>query len=201
MNKVNSKSKISVKFLTRIGMLGAIAFVLMAIQMPLPFIAPTFLQMDVSDLPIVIGSFAMGPTAAVLISALKNILHLVIKGTTTGGVGELSNFIIGSTFAVTAGLIYNRKKTYKNAVLSLLAGTIAMTAASIISNYFFIFPLYSKLIPMEAIINMGSQITSKITDLWSMMIYSIMPFNLIKGFTVSAIAMLVYKKVSIILKD
>ncbi|MDO5041074.1 MAG: ECF transporter S component [Peptoniphilus sp.] len=201
MNKVNSKSKINVKFFTRIAMLGAIAFVLMAIQVPLPFIAPAFLQMDISDLPIVIGSFAMGPISAILISALKNILHIVIKGTTTGGVGELSNFIIGSTFAVTAGLIYNRNKTYKTAVIGLLAGTIAMTVISIISNYFFVFPLYSKLIPMEAIINMGSQVTSKITDLWSMMIYSILPFNLIKGFTVSAIAMLIYKRVSPIFKD
>ena len=200
MNRVNSKTGASTRQLIRITMLSAISFLLMAYQIPLPFIAPSFIQMDVSDLPIVVGSFAMGPVAGILISALKNILHIVIKGTTTGGVGELSNFIIGSAFAFTAGFVYSRNKTFKNAFLGLFLGSLAMTGVSIISNYYFIFPLYSKLMPMDAIIEAGSIVTLKITDLWSMMMYSILPFNLIKGFSVSALAMLIYKRVSPILK-
>ena len=94
MNRVNSKRIVSTNNLTKMAMLGVISFILMAFQVPLPFIAPHFMQMDISDLPIAVGSFAMGPFAAIIISAIKNILHIVIKGTSTAGVGELSNFII-----------------------------------------------------------------------------------------------------------
>ncbi len=200
MNRVNSKRIVSTNNLTKMAMLGVISFILMAFQVPLPFIAPHFMQMDISDLPIAVGSFAMGPVAAIIISAIKNILHIVIKGTSTAGVGELSNFIISSAFGFTAGLIYSRHKTFKTAIFSLFAGTIVMTLLAITSNYFFIFPLYSKVIPMKEIIGMASHISSKINDLWSLMIYSVLPFNLIKGFVVSAATVLIYKRVSYLLK-
>ncbi|MGO1580738.1 MAG: ECF transporter S component [Peptoniphilaceae bacterium] len=201
MNRVNESSRSRVKDMTRIGMLSAIAFIFMYFSVPVTFVAPEFIKLDISDLPILIGSFAMGPIAGVIICAFKNILIILIKGTTTGGIGELSNFIIGSGFAISAGLIYNRKKTYKTAVVALLIGTILMTSLAVISNYYFIFPLYANFMPMEAIINAGAAVTSKITDLWSMMVYSIIPFNLLKGFIVSAITILIYKKVSFLLKD
>lgn len=201
MNKVNSKNFSNVKIMTRVGMLGAIAFILMYFQIPLAFIAPEFMKLDISDLPVLIGAFAMGPVQGIMISALKNVLHLAIKGTSTGGVGELSNFIVGSMFAVSAGFIYKKDRTFKGAIIGLFIGTIVMTICATVSNYFFIFPLYSKLIPMEAIINAGSAITTKITDLWSMMLYSIIPFNLLKGFTTSIITILIYKKVSPIFKN
>ncbi|MGO3751917.1 MAG: ECF transporter S component [Peptoniphilaceae bacterium] len=201
MNRVNESSRSRVKDMTRIGMLSAIAFIFMYFSVPVTFVAPEFIKLDISDLPILIGSFAMGPIAGVIICAFKNIFIILIKGTTTGGIGELSNFIIGSGFAISAGLIYNRKKTYKTAVIALLIGTILMTSLAVISNYYFIFPLYANFMPMEAIINAGAAVTSKITDLWSMMVYSIIPFNLLKGFIVSAITILIYKKVSFLLKD
>lgn len=201
MNKVSSRNSLNVRVMTKIGMLGAVAFILMYFQFPLAFIAPSFMQVDISDLPILIGSFALGPVPAILISALKNVLHLAIKGTSTGGVGELSNFIISSVFAVTAGMVYKKKRTFKGAILGLFLGTIVMTITAIISNYFFIFPLYAKLMPMEAIINAGSKITSRITDLWSLMIYSVLPFNLLKGFITSAVTILIYKRVSIMFKN
>ena len=201
MNKVNVRSRSKVRLLTRVGMLSAIALVLTYIRFPLGFIAPSFINLDISDLPTLVGAFSMGPIAGILISAVKNILDMLIKGSSTGGIGELSNFIIGSVFAISASLIYGRNKTYKNALIGLLTGTVVMTIVAVISNYYFIFPLYSKFMPMEAIINAGSAITSKITDLWTMMLYSIVPFNLIKGSIVSIFTLLIYKRVSEFLKD
>lgn len=201
MNKVNSRNDSNVKIMTRVGMLGAIAFILMYFQIPLAFIAPQFMKMDISDLPVLIGAFAMGPIQGVMIAALKNVLHIAIKGTSTGGIGELSNFIISSMFALSAGMIYKKNKTFKGAIIGLLLGTIITTFAAVISNYYFIFPLYSKVMPMEAIINAGAAVTSKITDLWSMMMYSVVPFNLLKGFSTSVVTILIYKRVSPIFKN
>ncbi|EFI42596.1 MULTISPECIES: ECF transporter S component [Peptoniphilus] len=201
MNSVKSSGRSRVKAISRIGMLGAVAFVLMYFQVPLAFVAPSFMKFDFSDLPILVGAFTMGPVAAVAISALKNVLHILIQGTHTGGIGPLSNFIVGSIFAVTAGVIYRGNKTFKNAIIGLTVGVLLMTASAVVSNYFFIFPLYAKLfMPMEAIIGAGSAITPKINSLWTMMIYSIIPFNLIKGFVVSIVTILVYKKISPLLK-
>lgn len=194
MNKVNSKS--NVKVMSRIGMLSAVAFLLMFFEFPLTFIAPSFIKLDISDLPAMVGAFTMGSVAGVIISAVKNVLHIALKGTSTGGVGELSNFIIASVLTGTAGIIYKRDNTFKGAIVGMLFGTVLMTIAAIISNYFVIFPLYANFMPMEAIINAGKAVNANISSLWDMMIYSLVPFNLIKGFLVSIVTMLIYKKIS-----
>lgn len=201
MNKVRRRSSTRTRTMTRVGMLSVIAFVLMFFQLPLTFVAPPFIKLDVAELPVLLGAFTMGPIAGVVIAFLKNILAIIFKGTTTGYVGELSNFILSATFAVVSSAIYRRNKTYKNAMVGLTLGTVAFTIMSLISNYYVIFPLYSHFMPMEAIINAGKMITPRINNLFTMMIYSILPFNLIKGFTVSAVMMFIYKKVSPILKD
>lgn len=182
-------------------MLSVIGFVLMYFQLPLTFVAPPFMKLDISDLPVLMGAFTMGPVYGIIIAALKNLMHIIFKGTMTAGVGELSNFIISSTFAFVSSYFYRKHKTYKGAVLSLTIGVLAMTILAMMSNYFVVFPLYAKVMPMEAIIAMGSAITSKITGLFTMMLYSVLPFNLIKGFTTSAVMMLVYKKVSPLFKN
>lgn len=194
MNKVNSKS--NVKVMSRIGMLSAVAFLLMFFEFPLTFIAPSFIKLDISDLPAMVGAFTMGPVAGIIISAVKNVLHIALKGTSTGGVGELSNFIIASVLTGTAGIIYKRDNTFKGAIVGMLFGTVLMTIVAIISNYFVIFPLYANFMPMEAIINAGKAVNANISSLWDMMIYSLVPFNLIKGFLVSIVTMLIYKKIS-----
>lgn len=201
MNKVNSSSMIRTKDMTKVGMLSVIAFILMYFQLPITFVAPPFMKLDISDLPVLMGAFTMGPVFGIIIAALKNILHIVFKGTMTAGIGELSNFIISSTFAFVSAYFYRKHRTYKGAIISLTLGVLAMTALAMLSNYFVVFPLYAKVMPMDAIIAMGSAITSKITGLFTMMIYSVLPFNLIKGFTTSAVMMLVYKKISPIFKD
>lgn len=194
MNNVNSKS--SVKSLSRIGMLSAIGVLLMFFEFPLTFIAPEFVKIDVSDVPALVGSFAMGPVAGVIISALKNILKILIRGTSTGGIGEMSNFIIASIFAFTAGMIYSKNKNIKGAIIGMLVGTVTMTILAIVSNYYVIFPLYSNFMPMEAIINAGRAVNSNINSLWDMMILSLVPFNLIKGLLEAAVTMLIYKRIS-----
>jgi len=201
MNRVNSSSVLKTREMTKIGMLSVIAFILTYLQFPIAFVAPSFMQVDISDLPVLIGAFTMGPVYGIIIAAFKNILALIFKGTMTAGVGELSNFIVSSAFAVTASLVYRNKRTYKGAILSLIVGVLSMTALAMISNYFVVFPLYGKVMPMEAIIEMGRAITPRINGLFSMMIYSVLPFNLIKGFTTSAVMMLVYKRISPIFKN
>ena len=193
MNKVNTSTMIRTKDMTKVAMLSVIGFVLMYFQLPLTFVAPPFMKLDISDLPVLMGAFTMGPVYGIIIAALKNLMHIIFKGTMTAGVGELSNFIISSTFALVSSYIYRKHRSYKGAVLSMTVGVLAMTILAMASNYFVVFPLYGKVMPMEAIIAMGSAITPKITGLFTMMIYSVIPFNLIKGFTTSAVMMLVYK--------
>ena len=201
MNKVNTSTMIRTKDMTKVAMLSVIGFVLMYFQLPLTFVAPPFMKLDISDLPVLMGAFTMGPVYGIIIAALKNLMHIIFKGTMTAGVGELSNFIISSTFALVSSYIYRKHRTYKGAVLSMTVGVLSMTILAMASNYFVVFPLYGKVMPMDAIIAMGSAITPKITGLFTMMIYSVLPFNLIKGFTTSAVMMLVYKKISPLFKN
>ncbi len=194
-----TKGKLTTKNLVKISVLGAIGMVLMFFDLSVWF-APGFLKLDVSDLPALLGAFAMGPMAGVIIQFLKNILSLLIEGTATGGVGELSNFFVGSVFCYTAGCIYYRNKTFKNAILGLGLGVITMTIAASLSNYFIVFPLYSKvMIPMDKIVEMGSKVNRHVVDFKSLILYSVVPFNLLKGTVTSAVTLLLYKKLSPIL--
>ena len=109
---MNQTKKLKTREITTIGMLGAIATVLMLFEIPLPF-APSFYEIDFSEVPVLVGCFAMGPIAGVLIELVKIVLNFVINGTVTAGVGEVANFIIGISFCVPAGLIYRHKKSKK----------------------------------------------------------------------------------------
>lgn len=195
-----SKDALSTKNLVRISVLGAIGMVLMFFDISTWF-APPFLKIDISDLPALIGSFAMGPMAGVLVQFVKNILSLMIEGSGTGGVGELSNFIVGSVLVYSAGYIYYRKKTFKRAVIGLVVGVLSMTLLASLSNYFIVFPLYGKIMPMDKIIEMASGINRYVVDYKTMILYAVVPFNILKGTIVSLITLLIYKRVSPILHD
>lgn len=196
-----SRDQWTTRTMVKVSIMAVIAFILMFFEFPLLWIAPPFIKIDISDLPALLGAFAMGPMVGVIIQLLKNVLNVVLEGSTTGGVGEFANFVVGSAFAYTAGAIYFKKKTFGRAIAGLLIGTIVMTAVITVANYYFIFPFYAKLfgMPIQTLVDMGAGISSKITDLWSLMIYSIVPFNLLKGIILSAITILLYKKVSPIL--
>lgn len=184
-----------------VGMLGAIAVVLMLFEFPLPFIAPPFYELDFSEVPILIGAFAFGPAAGILTELVKILLNLVINGTDTAFVGELANFLIGCAFMVPASLIYKRKKNRKNAMFGLAAGVVTMTVVGVFVNALVLIPFYAKaFMPIEAIIEMGRAIWPQINGIWTFAVLTVAPFNIVKGILVSVITMLLYKHISPILK-
>ena len=184
----------------KISVLGALAFIIMLFEVSIPFF-PGFLKMDLSDVPPLLGSFALGPMAGVIIQLIKNILHVVIRGTHTAGIGELSNFILGSIFVFTAGSIYFMKKDKRHAVIGMAVATLMMSLAGILTNYYMIIPFYTKAMgwPLDTIIEMGTAANPRIVDLKTMIIYGVTPFNLIKGTVISVVVTLIYKKLTHIL--
>ena len=196
-----NKKKMTTKMLTQIGMLGAIAVVLMLFEIPLPF-APSFYEIDFSEVPVLIGCFSMGPLAGAMIELVKIILNFVINGTMTAGVGEVANFIIGCSLCVPAGIIYKKNKTKKGAMVGLIAGTLFMTVLGCFVNAYILLPTYAAAfqIPIDGLIEMGAAVNGNINSLFTFVMFAIVPFNLLKGVLDSIIVMAVYKKISPILK-
>lgn len=186
--------------MVKISVLAVLAFIIMLFEIVVPFF-PGFLKMDLSDVPALLGAFALGPIAGVVIELLKNILHIVIRGTNTAGIGELSNFILGAVFVFTAGSIYFLKKDKKHAIIGMAVATIMMSIAGILTNYYMIIPFYTKAMgwPLDTIIEMGTLANSRIIDLKTMIIYGVTPFNILKGVVISVVVTLIYKKLAPIL--
>jgi riboflavin transporter FmnP len=198
---VRRDSKIGVKAIVQIGMLSAVAVVLMLFEVPLPF-APSFYEIDFSEVPILVGCFVMGPAAGAIIEFIKILLNFVINGTVTAGVGELANFLIGCSLCVPAGMIYKRNHTRKGALIGLATGTVIMTALGCVMNAFVLLPAYAKAfqMPIDALVGMGTAVNAHITSLSTFVIFAVAPFNLLKGVLDSLIVLLIYKKISPILK-
>lgn len=177
------------------GMLGALAGVLMLFDFPLP-IAPSFLQMDIAELPCLFAGFFMGPLQGFLVIVVKILVKLVIKGSNTAFVGEFSNLVGSALFVCTAALIYKKNHTKKGAMISMVVSTLIVSVAYVFMNAFVMFPLYSSLygLPMEAIIGMGNAVNPLVTNELTMMLFCVFPFNLIKYTIVSLITYLVYKR-------
>ncbi len=197
-SRVNYKST---KVMVQIAMLSAVAIVLMLFEFPLPF-APSFYKLDFSELPVVIGAFAIGPAAGVMIEAIKILLNFLVNGSTTAGVGEFANFLIGCAFVFPAALIYSRHKSKKNAAVGLAVGTVLMTVVGCFLNAYVLLPAYAAAFHWEisALIALGSAVNPAIQSLWGFILLAVAPFNLLKGILVSVITMLIYKKISLILK-
>lgn len=183
------------------GMLSAIAFILMFIEIPVPMLIPSFIKMDISDLPALLGSFALGPVYGIVISLLKNILIMIIKGSSSAGVGELSNFILGAVFTFLAGLIYKRHKNIRGAIAGAVIGAAAMAAMSLPSNYFIVYPAYVKFygLPMDVIVGMYQVILPYADSLLKCLVIFNIPFTFVKGMIDVAICFLIYKPLSPIL--
>ena len=198
---MNKKRKLRTREITTIGMLGAIATVLMLFEIPLPF-APSFYEIDFSEVPILVGCFALGPVAGVLVELIKIILNFVINGTITAGVGEVANFLIGVSFCIPAAIIYKKKKTKKAAMLGLVVGTIVMAIFGCFINAYVLLPTYAKAfqIPIDGLIAMGTAVNASIDSLMTFVVFAVLPFNLLKGILDSIIVLLIYKKISPILK-
>ena len=198
---VKREPKVRVRTIVQIGMLSAIAVVLMLFEIPLPF-APSFYEIDFSEVPVLIGCFVMGPMAGIVIELVKILLNLLINGTMTAGVGEIANFFIGCAFCVPAGIIYKKMHTRKGALIGMAVGTVIMTFLGCFLNAFVLLPAYAAAfqMPIDALVSMGTAVNANITSLLTFVMFAVAPFNLLKGILVSLIVLLIYKKISPIFK-
>lgn len=193
---VAEKTKVNTRTFVQIGMLSALAIILMQFEIPLPF-APAFYKIDFSEVPVLIGCFSMGPFAGVLIELIKVILNVAIKGTMTMGIGDAANFLIGCAFCVPAALIYQKKRTKSGAVTGMVVGTVIMTILGCVLNAYILLPVYAKAfeMPLDALVSMGTEVNGAITGLMTFVLFAVAPFNLLKGILVSLIVFFVYKKI------
>ena len=189
---------INTKSIAVMGRMSAIGFILMVLEFPLPFIIPPFIKFDFSELPAIITAFALGPVQGIVVCLVKNLLHLFI--TSTAGVGELSNFILGAIFVGSAGAIYKYKKTRTGAFVGSLLGAVLMAVISIATNYFKTYPFYTNFMPMEGIIGAYQAILPAADSLLKCLVIFNLPFNFVKGIIDAVICFVVYKKLSPILK-
>lgn len=189
--------------LAMIGMFSAIAMILHVLDFPI-FFAPGFYKMDFSELPVLIGSFAFGPVAGVMMEFVKILLKLCVKGTSTAFIGDLANFVVGCSLILPASAVYSFKKTKKSAVIACIVGTLVMTIFGTAFNAVYLLPAFSKFygMPMEAILAMGTEVNplAKEGSIISFVVACVAPMNLIKGTLVSVVTLLIYKPLSPIIK-
>ena len=187
----------NVRMLTMTAVLSAIAVVLAFFEFPVP-LSPSFARMDLSDLPALIGAFAYGPVSGVLIELVKNALQLLTSS--TGGIGELANFIMGSSFVVAAGLIYKHHKTKKTAILACLIASVIMGVVATVVNYFILLPVFEAFMPLDQLIASFGEFMPFIKTKLDVVLFNAFPFNLLKGIGISIVTMLLYKRLTPILK-
>lgn len=183
--------------LTATAVLGAAAYLLAFLEFLVP-LTPAFARMDLSDLPALIGAFAFGPVTGVMIELVKNLLGLMTSS--TGGVGELANFLMGASYVFTAGVVYRHHKTKRMALAGGVAGSVAMGIMAAVTNYFILLPMFEQFMPLEEIIAAFGEFIPFIHTKMDVVLYNAFPFNVIKGLVITAVTMLVYKKISPVLK-
>lgn len=176
------------------AILSAVATVLMFISFPIPFLIPPFVKMDFSELPALLAAFSMGPVSGMMVCLVKNLINLLF--TTTSGVGELCNFLLGVCFVIPAGWIYKVRRTRSGALLASGAGAVAMAVLSVPVNYFISYPFYTTFMPLDTIIGMYQDLLPSVDGLLACLLIFNMPFTLLKGILDVALAFLIYKPLS-----
>ena len=191
----------SIRRMAFIAVMAAVATALMFLKIAIP-IAPSFMKMDISELPALITGFYLGPVAGFVVILIKILLHTIIEGTDTAFVGEAANIIMSSAFVVPAALIYKANRTKKGAMISLVAASVIGAVAAIFVNLWITFPLYGKLygITIDAIVGMMSGAIPAIKNGFTLMLFSIFPFNLIKHIATSILTWLLYKRTGKLLR-
>lgn len=184
-----------------IGIFAAIAAVLMYLEFPLPF-APGFYELDFSEIPVLICSFSLGPVAGVVCEFVKEILKLLLKGTSTAFVGDLANFVVGCSLILPASAVYFANKTKKGAVIGMVVGTLCITVVGSLFNAVYLIPAFSVLFgqPLDVIVGMGTAINPAITSVNTLVLFAVVPFNLLKGVADSVITFLLYKHIERLLR-
>ena len=191
--KVTPAKRISV-----VGICAAIATVLHMLDFPLLFLAPEFYKLDFSELPVMLCGFYLGPSATVACEAVKILLKLILKGTSTAFVGDFANFAVGCSLVLPASIIYHLKKSRTSAIWALIIGTIVLTVFGSAFNGIYLLPKFAQLygLSLDAIITMGSKVNASITDITTFVVLAVTPLNLIKGASISVLTLLLYKRVA-----
>ncbi|MBQ5488501.1 MAG: ECF transporter S component [Clostridia bacterium] len=184
-------------YVAYVALFSSMAAVLMLLEFPL-FFAPGFYKLDLSELPVMICTFYLGPVAGVVTELIKIVLKLLLKSTSTAFVGDFANFVVGCAFVLPASMIYHAKPGKKTALIGLGAGTLVMTIFGSAFNALYLIPKFAELFHMEldAIVGMGTAVNSRINSVWSLVLWAVVPFNLLKGLIVSVLTFLLYKRVS-----
>ena len=195
--KTTTSASNKIHYIVKIAILSALAAIIMLFEFPLPF-APGFYKLDLSEVVILMGGFAMGPIAAVIIELLKNLINILLNGTATAFVGEFANFLIGCALVVPASIIYKYKKSFKGAIISLVIGTLTLALVGSLTNYFVLIPAYSEFYHMELdkIVSAGTSVNPLVSDLKTLIVFAVAPFNFVKGLLCSLLNLLLYKRVS-----
>ena len=197
VKKSSAAMGITARKIAMTAMLSAVSTVLMYLSFNVPLM-PSFIKMDLSELPALLGAFALGPVYGVAVCLIKNAINLL--NTTTAGIGELSNFLLGSSFVLTAGLLYQYKRTRTGAIVGSVLGAVAMGLFSLLTNYFLVYPVYSLIMPMDVILGLYKVINPNVSTLWDALLWFNMPFTLAKGLVSVVVTLLIYKKISPLLK-
>lgn len=197
IEKSRKTAVLSVRTISMTAMLSAVAYLLAFVEFPVP-LSPSFARMDLSDLPALIGAFAFGPFSGLLIELVKNTLQLLT--TSTGGIGEIANFLMGASYVVTAGFIYKRHKTKKTALLACIAASFVMGAAAALANYFILLPLFETFMPLDQLIASFGAFLPFIHTKLDIVLFNALPFNILKGLVIGGVTMLIYKKLALVLK-
>ena len=193
-NPSQSKSSLfTTSSMVKIGMLSAVGMVLMLLDFPLP-IFPTFLQIDLSDVPAVIGAFAMGPAAGVMIEFIKNLLKIIV-GSNTGGVGELANFLVGAAYVLPLAVIYDKWRTRSGVLWGSVIATVVAAIVAGVLNYLIFIPAYATVLgfPVEAFVDMAAAINGAVVDLRTMVIFAVVPFNIVKGVIIAVASLTMHR--------
>lgn len=187
----------SAKYITTVAVSAALAGLLMLVEIPLVFLAPSFYKVDLSEIPALICTFYLGPVAGVLTEFLKILIKIVLKPSTTAFVGELANFSVGCALVLPASLIYHRVRTKGGAIVGLAVGTMVMTVFGSLFNALYLLPAYSEMYhwPLQDIVAKGTEINSHITGVYSFVLLAVAPLNLLKGTVVSVLTFLLYKRI------
>ena len=197
IEKSRKTAVLSVRTISMTAMLSAVASLLAFVEFPVP-LSPSFARMDLSDLPALIGAFAFGPLSGLLIELVKNALQLLT--TSTGGIGEIANFLMGAAYVVTAGFIYKRHKTKITALAACVLASVVMGIAAALANYFILLPLFENFMPLDQLIASFAEFLPFIHTKLDVVLFNAFPFNLLKGLVIGGVTMLIYKRLTPILK-
>lgn len=183
------------RYVAYVGMFSAIAGVLMLLEIPL-FFAPSFYKMDLSELPVLLCAFYLGPVSGVSAELIKILIKLLFKGTTTAFVGDFANFVVGCMFVLPASAIYHAKKSKRRSIIGMAVGTLCMTVVGSLFNAYYLIPKFAQLfgIPLEVIVSMGTAVNKHIISVPTLVLYAVVPFNLLKGTVDSILTFLLYKR-------